>query len=49
MLAHYEVVQEFGLSCMLGVAILFLAVIAVIPLRVPRGSVAVCIAVMRRG
>ena len=32
MLAHHEVVQEFGLSCMLGVAILFLAVIAVIPL-----------------
>jgi predicted RND superfamily exporter protein len=32
MLAHHEIVQEFGLSCALGVAILFLAVIAVIPL-----------------
>ena len=31
-LAHHEIVQEFGWSCMLGVAILFLAVIAVIPL-----------------
>ena len=31
-LAHHEVVQEFGLSCVLGVAILFLAVITVIPL-----------------
>ena len=32
MLAHHEVVQEFGLSCVLGVTILFLAVITVIPL-----------------
>jgi predicted RND superfamily exporter protein len=32
MLAHHEVVREFGLSCTFGVAILFLAVIAVIPL-----------------
>jgi predicted RND superfamily exporter protein len=32
MLAHHEIVQEFGLSCVLGVVILFLAVIAVIPL-----------------
>jgi predicted RND superfamily exporter protein len=32
MLAHHEVVQEFGLSCTFGVAILFLAVITVIPL-----------------
>jgi predicted RND superfamily exporter protein len=31
-LAHHEVVQEFGLSCVLGVAILFVAVITVIPL-----------------
>ncbi|HEY3394941.1 MAG TPA: efflux RND transporter permease subunit [Lacipirellulaceae bacterium] len=31
-LAHHEIVQEFGLSCVLGVVLLFLAVIAVIPL-----------------
>ena len=31
MLAHHEIVQEFGLSCVLGVVLLFLAVIAVIP------------------
>jgi predicted RND superfamily exporter protein len=31
-LAHHEIVQEFGMSCVLGVAILFVAVVTVIPL-----------------
>ena len=31
-MAHHEIVQEFGLSCVLGVVLLFLAVVAVIPL-----------------
>jgi len=31
-LAHHEIVREFGLSCVLGVVLLFLAVITVIPL-----------------
>jgi predicted RND superfamily exporter protein len=31
-LAHHEIVQEFGWSCVLGVVLLFLAVITIIPL-----------------
>jgi predicted RND superfamily exporter protein len=31
-LAHHEIVQEFGWSCVLGVVLMFLAVITVIPL-----------------